>query len=87
MASHKSTLKQMRKDKARRERNRAQRSTLRTALKKVRGAIGAGGKSESETRLKAAIKLLDSSASKGLIHRNAAARTKSRLVRQANRLA
>lgn len=68
-----SAAKHHRKSIAAAARNRAQRSTLRTALKK------AGTADASAADTKRAIQLLDRSARKGLIHRNAAARYKSRL--------
>ena len=68
-----SAKKNMRKSKAAMARNRAQRSALRTALKKA-------GTSEDNV---AAVKLLDRAARKGLIHKNAAARRKSRMAKKA----
>lgn len=68
-----SAAKNLRKSRAAAIRNRAQRSALRTALKKA-GTTGA----TADDR-KRAIQLLDRSARKGLIHRNAAARYKGRL--------
>ena len=59
-------------------RNRTLRSRLRTALKKVRQA---SDKASAETALQAAISTVDRTASKGIIHKNAAARYKSRLSR------
>ena len=59
-------------------RNRALRSQLRTALKKVRQA---SDKASAETALQAAISTVDRTTSKGIIHKNAAARYKSRLSR------
>ena len=70
-----SAKKNMRKSRAATVRNRAQRSALRTALKKATATD-----STPESRLHAT-KLLDRSARKGLIHRNAAARHKSRLAK------
>jgi small subunit ribosomal protein S20 len=58
--------------------NRAQRSTLRTALKRVRAA---GTKEEAASAYAAAVRLLDRAARKGLIHKNNAARSKSRLAK------
>ncbi len=72
-----SAKKNMRKTRAATVRNRAQRSALRTALKKARAP-----EATAEERL-AATSLLDRAARKGLIHRNAAARKKSKLARQA----
>ena len=70
-----SAKKNMRKTRAATARNRAQRSALRTALKKAR-APGAS----AEVKLQA-VKLLDRAARKGLIHRNAAGRQKSRMAK------
>ena len=67
--------KAMRKSRAAAVRNRAQRAELRTALKNARTAG-----SSAEAKLKATI-LLDRAARKGLIHRNAAARHKSKMAR------
>lgn len=60
-------------------RNRAGRSALRTQIKKTRAAIASGDLEKSTAELVAAQKKLDKTAAKGLIHANAAARTKSRL--------
>lgn len=68
-----SAKKNMRKSRAAMARNRAQRSTLRTALKK------AHSDEASAAEKLAAVKLLDRAARKGLIHPNAAARHKSRM--------
>lgn len=70
-----SAKKNMRKSRAAAIRNRAQRSALRTALKRARSE-----EAGAEERLKA-VSLLDRAARKGLIHRNAAARFKSRLAK------
>jgi small subunit ribosomal protein S20 len=70
-----SAKKNMRKSRAATVRNRAQRSALRTALKKAKS-----DQSSADDRQKA-ISLLDRAARKGLIHRNAAARQKSSLAR------
>jgi small subunit ribosomal protein S20 len=71
-----SAKKNMRKSRAATVRNRAQRSTLRTALKKAR----AEGSSPEE--MLRAVSLLDRAARKGLIHKNAAARYKSRMAKK-----
>jgi small subunit ribosomal protein S20 len=68
----------MRQARARHERNKAQRSTLRTALKRVRHADSAQAAGAAYA---AAVQLLDRAARKGLIHRNNAARHKSRLAK------
>jgi small subunit ribosomal protein S20 len=74
-----SAKKHMRKSRAATVRNRAQRSALRTALKKAKQPSAT-----AEDRLRAT-SLLDRAARKGLIHRNAAARQKSHLAKAAAR--
>jgi small subunit ribosomal protein S20 len=74
----KSAKKAMRQARRRTIPNRAQRSALRTALKRVRAA---GTKQEATEAYAAAVRLLDRSARKGLIHKNNAARSKSRLAK------
>ncbi len=71
--------KNMRKSRAANLRNRAQRSTLRTALKKAKAATSSAGDKLT------AVVLLDRAARKGLIHKNTAARHKSRLARSAGK--
>jgi small subunit ribosomal protein S20 len=70
-----SAKKNMRKSRAAMARNRAQRSALRTALKKAHGQSGED--------MATAVTLLDRAARKGLIHKNAAARHKSRMAKKA----
>ena len=70
-----SAKKNMRKSRAATVRNRAQRSALRTALKRATA-------SDATPEVKvAAVKLLDRAARKGLIHKNTAARRKSKLAK------
>lgn len=74
----KSAKKAMRQARRRTVTNRAQRSALRTALKRVRGAAN---KQDATQAYTAAVTLLDRAARKGLIHKNNAARHKSRLAK------
>ncbi|HTD46445.1 MAG TPA: 30S ribosomal protein S20 [bacterium] len=74
----KSGLKRKRQTVRRTARNQAVRSMLKTLVKNARQAAAPGA-----PELLAAIKQLDSAARKGIIHRNAAARSKSRLLRRA----
>jgi small subunit ribosomal protein S20 len=76
-----SAKKNMRKSRAAQVRNRAQRSTLRTALKKARA------ENSTSEALAEAVTLLDRAARKGLVHPNAAARRKSRMAKAANKKA
>lgn len=76
-----SAKKRQRQSKVRTARNKAQRSTLRTSIKKV---ATAGTKAEAAEALKAATTQLDRAGRKNLVHKNVAARTKSRLARMVN---
>ena len=80
MANTKSAKKRAEKSAAQRIKNRTMRSRMRTAVKKLRAAVASGDEKMAQERLPLTIKVVDSSAQKGIIHRNTAARTKSRLV-------
>ena len=79
MADHASALKAHKQSLKNRDRNRQFRSRLRGALKDIRIAIDGKDLAAAKTALKATISLIDKMASKGIIHRNAAGRYKSRL--------
>src|SRR5437762_12631465 len=79
VAAHPSALKAHRQSLKNREHNRQFRSRLRTALKSVRAAIEGNDLAAAKGALKDTISLIDRMASKGVIHRNAAGRYKSRL--------
>jgi len=83
MPKIKSAKKAMRQARARAVVNKAQRSALRTALKRVRSATGA---QDAAQAYHAAARLLDRAARKGIIHRNNAARHKSRLAKLVRKL-
>jgi small subunit ribosomal protein S20 len=86
VASHTSALKAHRQSLKNRERNRQFRSRLRAALKAIRVAIDGKDLAGAKTALRQTISLIDRMAGKGVIHRNAAARYKSRVTtRLANR--
>ncbi|HKB09625.1 MAG TPA: 30S ribosomal protein S20 [Vicinamibacterales bacterium] len=80
MATHASALKAHRQSLKNREHNRQFRSRLRGALKNVRAAIAGNDLAGAKSALKQTISLIDRMASKGIIHRNAAGRYKSRLT-------
>ena len=82
MATHQSALKAHRQSLKNREHNRQFRSRLRGALKDVREAIAGNDMAGAKTALKETISLIDRMASKGVIHKNAAARYKARLARR-----
>ncbi len=79
MANSVQARKRARQAESRRQRNAGRRSEMRTEVKKVLNAIEAGDKAAAETAYKSAVPLLDNLAGKGLIHKNKAARHKSRL--------
>lgn len=82
MANHASALKAHRQNVIHRERNRQFRSKLRTALKGVRSALDAGNTAQVKDGLSNTVSLIDKMVTKGVIHKNAAARYKSRLVKR-----
>ena len=79
MANIKSAEKRAKQSVKRRAHNMAARSRLRTSIKKVLNAIGAGRKDEAAAALKSAQPVIDTMVSKGIIHRNKAARHKREL--------
>ena len=80
MANIKSAKKRARQAVKRNQHNVSMRSQMRTTVKKVLKEIEAGNRTGAEAALKSAESTLDSSASKGLIHKNKASRHKSRLT-------
>ena len=81
MANTKSALKRMRQNEKRRVRNRAVRSGVRTTIKVARVALGDTSRDVSAL-VAAAIRSLDKAVTKGVVHKNAAARKKSALTRR-----
>ena len=80
MASHASALKAHRQSLKNREHNRQFRSRLRGALKSIRTSIDRNDLAAARSSLNETVSLIDKMASKGIIHRNAAGRYKSRIV-------
>jgi small subunit ribosomal protein S20 len=80
VASHASAPKAHRQSLRHREHNRQFRSRLRSALKSIRSAIDGNDLTAAKKALRDTISLIDRMASKGIIHRNAAGRYKSRLA-------
>jgi small subunit ribosomal protein S20 len=81
MASHASAIKKNRQDQKRRLRNRMHAGKLRTQVKKVRKALDAGDGAAAAALMRDTVMLVDRTAGHGIIHRNTAARTKSRLAK------
>lgn len=79
MPHSKSAAKRLRQSTVARTRNRAGRQAIRTQVRKVRQAVESGDVAAAESELKTAVIKLDQAGARRTIHRNAAARTKSRL--------
>ena len=80
MANHKSAEKRIRQNEKRRAINRRNRSRMRTEIKKLRSAVALGDVERARDLLPAVVSVIDKSIQKGVLHRNAAARYKSRLT-------
>ena len=80
MANHKSAEKRVRQNEKRNLINRSNRSKLRTQIKSLRSALTHTDKAQSTELLNPTVSLIDKAVNKGLIHRNTAARHKSRLT-------
>lgn len=86
MASHASAMKKNRQDQKRRLRNRTHRTRLRSQVKKLRGAIADGDGAAAAGMMKETLALVDRTVKHGVLHKNAAARSKSRLARAVAKL-
>lgn len=87
MPNHKSSEKRVRQNEKRRAVNRSNRSNLRTQIKKLRATITASDKNQSQELLTTTISAIDKAVNKGILHRNTAARHKSRLTMHVGKLA
>ena len=83
MATHKSAWKRYLQSEKRRERNRDEKSALKTRIKSARAELGSGKSSPVAGEVKEAVRLLSKAASKGVMHKRTASRRTSRLMRQA----
>jgi small subunit ribosomal protein S20 len=82
VANIKSQMKRIKTNEKARQRNKAVKSTLRTAIRRTREAVEAGDLQKATTAQAAAAKTLDKAVSKGVIHKNAAANKKSALAKK-----
>jgi small subunit ribosomal protein S20 len=87
MANKRSSKKDLRRTAKRTVRNKAARTALKTFVKKVRTAAAGGNATDTATALVTAQKMLDKAAQRGIIHKNQAARRKSRIAKAANKAA
>ncbi len=86
MPNHKSAKKRVRQNEKRRAVNRSNRSGLRTQIKKLRSAIGGSDQNQSQELLIPTVSAIDKAVNKGILHKNTAARYKSRLTTHVNNL-
>jgi len=86
MANHKSAVKKNAQDIVRRDRNRQHRSRMRNQIRKFRQLLEAGDAAGARGMLVETLSLVDRTARHGVIHDNAASRTKSRLTKAVARL-
>lgn len=82
----KSSMKDLRRTARRRARNHAAKGKLRSSIKRVRVALTSNKADAAKQHLAEAAPILDRAVTQGILHKNAAARQKSRLMRQLNRL-
>lgn len=86
MPNIKSAKKRVLLSEARNARNKAERSALKTTLKKFDAAVAEGNRTEAEGAYKVAVKTVDKAAAKGILHKNNAAHKKSALTLKLNGL-
>ena len=87
MPNHKSAIKRVKQNEKKNANNRSNRSRLRTEIKKLRATVSAGDKTQSLELLGGTVSAIDKAVNKGLLHKNTAARYKSRLTGHVNKLA
>ncbi|HCB04575.1 MAG TPA: 30S ribosomal protein S20 [Nocardioides sp.] len=83
MANIKSQIKRNKQNEKRHERNKAVKTSLKTAVRKFREAADAGDAAQAQELARDASKKLDKAASKGVIHKNQAANRKSAIAKKA----
>lgn len=86
MANHKSAIKRAKQNEKRRLRNRIRKTQMKNAIKSVEKALASSSTDQATESLQKAISVIDKTASKGVIHKNMAARKISRLTRKVNAL-
>ena len=87
MPNIKSSMKDVISSKIAYEKNKANKSALKTVVKKFDAAVESGDKAAAQTAYTAAVKAVDKAVNKGLLHKNNAARKKSSMTLKLNKLA
>ena len=86
MATHKSALKRAKQDEVKRVRNKSYKTKVKKAIKEVKTAVADKSAEQGKQNLVKAVSIIQKTASKGIIHKNQAARKISSLTRQVNQL-
>ncbi|MCL5982251.1 MAG: 30S ribosomal protein S20 [Firmicutes bacterium] len=86
MPNTKQALKRIRVTEKRTARNRHVKSTIKTALRRFSETLAQGNLELAGDKFRNAVKVVDKAASKGVVHKNAAARKKSRLAKRLNKM-
>ena len=87
MPNIKSSKKDVIRSKIAYEKNKADKSEMKTVIKKYEAALAGGDKAAAEVAYKDAVQIVDKAVSKGILHKNTAARKKSSMTLQLNKLA
>ena len=87
MPNIKSAMKRDEKSKLQNLKNKAEKSALKTNLKKFDAAVADGNREQADSAYKAAVKSIDQAVNKGILHKNNAARKKSSITLKMNELA
>ena len=87
MPNIKSAKKRVLVSKVNNERNKMEKSALKTTLKKFDAAVAEGNREQADSAYQAAVQSIDKAAGKGILHKNAAARKKSQITLKMNKLA
>jgi small subunit ribosomal protein S20 len=82
MANIKSQIKRNRQNENQRQRNKAARSSLKTQVKRFLSTVESGDKDAAQAAYRETAQAFDKAASKGIVHKNKAANTKSRLAKK-----
>lgn len=86
MANHKSALKRAKQNEVKRLRNKSFKTRIKKTVKEVRTAITGNSPEQAQQNLVKAVSIIQKTSSKGIIHKNQAARKISRLARQVNNI-
>ena len=86
MAHSLSAKKRVRQNAKRRARNRARKDLIKTELKAMNAALAGGDMAQADVQFRKVVQRLDKTAAKGTIHKNTAARKRSRLAKRINRI-